>query len=280
MSKRLQELLNKSTLSESIGHRSDTGEVPPPIDVSGPDMNAGRHSLRGASVISMDKIIPDPDQPRKKFDETELKQLQQSIEKHGLLQPIRVRWDEGRGVWVIIAGERRYRAYERLGRTEIEAICVEQEISDASVRTQQLVENIIRDDLKPCETARAYKQLMEQEGWSAAELARQLSVPRSSISESLSLLKLDDNTQQRVDAGTIPLRDAYCQARSQKQGVALEKIVTTKINKKRKRGIEKVYRTTSGAKIVVTHPRKVTDAEIQSALLEVAALMERETTAA
>ncbi len=222
----------------------------------------------------MDKIIPDPDQPRKQFDEDELKQLAASIKKHGLLQPIRVRWAEGRGLWIIIAGERRYRAYERLGRTEIDAVCVERQMENATIRTQQLIENIIRDDLKPCETARAYQSLMQQEGWSAAELARQLSVPRSSISESLLLLKLPDDMQRRVDDGTFPVREAYKKARETEPSAIKAGQGISKTNKKRKRGVEKTFRTRSGAKIIVIHPRKISDDDIRSALLEAAQLIE------
>ena len=127
------------------------------------------------------------------------------------MQPIRLRWDQGRGAWIIIAGERRYRAAKKLNWTEIAAVCVEGGVTDADIRAQQLIENLIRADLKPCETARAYEQLMEQEGWSGAEVARQLGMPRSSISESLSLLQLPEELQAQVDNGTLP-GDSCCQA--------------------------------------------------------------------
>jgi len=280
MSDRLQRLLNKSSLSESVGCRADDVEIPTTIDVSGPDMNEGRYSLRGASMIQLDKIIPDPDQPRREFDVNKMAELATSLKKHGLLQPIRLRWEQGRGVWIIIAGERRYRAAKKLKWPEIAAVCVESGISNGDIRAQQLIENLIRADLKPCETARAYEQLMEQEGWSGAEVARQLGVPRSSISESLSLLKLPKELQAEVDSGTLPVRDAYRRARDTKQQDDPAKKTTVRANKKRKRGIEKVYRTPSGAKIVVTHPRKVTDAEIHAALIEAANLVESERKAA
>src|SRR5207302_1223546 len=70
----------------------------------------GRTRNRSAGLLAIDKIIPDPDQPRKTFDEEELQGLAHSLKKHGQLQAIRVRWSEAQGKWVIIAGERRYRA--------------------------------------------------------------------------------------------------------------------------------------------------------------------------
>ena len=110
---------------------------------------------------------------------------------------------------------------------------------------------------------------MDREGWSGAELSRQLSVSRSSVSERLSLLKLPAPLQEQVDSGSLSVREAYKRVRETGTEPTVKKKGSDK-NKKRKRGVEVCFRTSDGAKIVVTFPRKVSESEIRSALLEAA----------
>ena len=133
MSDRLRKMMNKNSLRESVGGRAEGYQARSPVDVSGSDMTAGRYGLRQASMLALDRIIPDPNQPRKEFGEEGLKQLSKSIRDRGLMQPIRVRWSEEQGLWIIVSGERRYRAHQLIKATEIAAVCVEGVMSESDV---------------------------------------------------------------------------------------------------------------------------------------------------
>ena len=118
-------------------------------------------STPGASVqkIALDKIIPNRYQPRRNFDEEKLRELAQSIEEHGLTQPIVVVYDAGLDKYEIVVGERRFRASQLAGLSEIDAI-VHKSLSDQQMCALALIENIQREDLNPIETALGYRNLM------------------------------------------------------------------------------------------------------------------------
>lgn len=273
-SSRLTQMLGKSSLGESIGSRSDAGSVPSPLSL-GTDRGKGRSANRNAVILALDQIIPDPDQPRKVFDPTELRELAESIAEHDLLQPIRVRWADEHEKWIIVAGERRYRAAQLLQHAEIQATIDSTDRTVGEVRVQQLVENIQRSNFRPCEEAKAFAEAMELEGISASELSRRIKKSRSYVSESLLLLQLSEEQQQQVDAGTLPVREAYRLARDAKavdSGKSPTPKKSTSVGKKgkRKRGTEVTYRASNGAKIVVTFGKKADDTEIRDALLDIA----------
>jgi ParB family chromosome partitioning protein len=102
-----------------------------------------------------------PEEGRKTFGEGSLEQLAQSLKTTGQLQPIRVRWIKPHGKWVIISGERRYLAAIRAGFKSIACQFVDQELSETKVRQQSLIENLLREDLRPIEAAHGYRQLMD-----------------------------------------------------------------------------------------------------------------------
>ena len=133
----------------------------------------------------MEKIAPDPDQPREEFDEEALGRLAESLRTRGQLQPIRVRWDEGSEQYMIVVGERRWRAARMAGIALAGAVVVEGPIPPADLLAIQLVENCLREDLKPIEQARAFKALMEQNGWSARQVARELSIDHTGVARAL-----------------------------------------------------------------------------------------------
>jgi ParB family chromosome partitioning protein len=153
--------------------------------------------------LSPAMIEPDPEQPRKECDEKGLARLADSLRKLGQLQPILVRKEKGG--YVIVAGERRWRAAKLAGMATVEVLLWRR----GDPRSVQLVENLLREDLKPVEQARAYAEIMKKEGWSARELARQLHIEQSGISRALNLLKLDPKIQVEVDGGQIPPTTAY-----------------------------------------------------------------------
>lgn len=151
--------------------------------------------------LPVDLVEGDPEQPRKVFDEVELRELADSLQEHGQLQPIRVRRVAATGRYIVVAGERRLRA-SKLGRLPtIDAIVLEDRVSLDRVRTEQVVENLQRSQLSPLETADAYRKLISAWGVSQAELARRLRVSPATVSRALALLEAPDETQARIAAG-------------------------------------------------------------------------------
>jgi ParB family chromosome partitioning protein len=163
----------------------------------------GRKRLEGASEIRLDRIIPDPDQPRKEFDGAELHLLAEDIRGRGVLQPIRVRWDDAADRYVVIVGERRLQAARRAGRDSIPCVVVTNPATPEDLLEDQLVENALRLDLTPIEKARAYKRLLDARGLTQRQLAERLHVSQTSISQALDLLDLPRPIQESVDAGRI-----------------------------------------------------------------------------
>ena len=203
-------------LSESLGVRSaPPGAGLPPLPApgqsfpreTGPD--DGRTRARDAGHMELARIVPDPDQPRKEFSDDAIERLSASLLKHGQLQPIRVRWNAGLAKWVVISGERRYRAAVRAGLKTVACIFADDGLSPTEILQEQIVENLLREDLKPIEQARAYRQLMDLHNWTAKELSGELHVSQGAISKSLSLLTLPEELQTQVDRGEIAATTAY-----------------------------------------------------------------------
>ncbi|MEO8031957.1 MAG: ParB/RepB/Spo0J family partition protein [Gemmatimonadota bacterium] len=149
--------------------------------------------------LPVSSIRPNPFQPRTHFDETELKELAASIEASGLLQPVVVR-PRG-GTYELIAGERRWRAVQRLGWEKIPAII--READDRTALTLALIENLQRDDLSPMEEARSYQRLMDEFQVSQSEVARVVGRDRSTVANALRLFKLPEAVRSMVDDGQL-----------------------------------------------------------------------------
>jgi len=152
-----------------------------------------RRSLAGAFLIKLDRIQPDPAQPRQTLDEAALNELTASIRAHGVLQSITVRHIPEQGMYQIITGERRYRAAVAAGLTEIP--CWEQAPEDRDILVRQVVENWQRADLHPFDLADTLVRLRDQQNFSQKELAKMTGKPESEISKILSLLKLNPSMQ-------------------------------------------------------------------------------------
>lgn len=149
--------------------------------------------------LSIVLVEPNPDQPRKVFEESELDELADSIKHNGILQPIVVR---KRGEkYQIIAGERRYQAAQRAGLVSVPVVV--REVSDSEVLQLALIENLQRSDLNPLEAARGYKDLIEQNGLTQEELGKVLSKSRPAIANALRLLELPDDVQELVAKGKL-----------------------------------------------------------------------------
>jgi ParB family chromosome partitioning protein len=150
--------------------------------------------------VAVTAIAPNPRQPRRSFDEDALDELAESIRQVGLLQPVVVR-TAGPGRYELIMGERRWRAAQRAGLTEIGAI-VKQTHDDDLLR-DALIENLHRQQLDPLEEAAAYQQLLDDFGATHEELARKVGRSRPHITNTLRLLNLPPAVQKRVAAGVI-----------------------------------------------------------------------------
>lgn len=142
--------------------------------------------------IKLSKIIPNPDQPRTEFDENSLAELAASIREIGIIQPITLR-ETANGSYQIIAGERRYRASKLAGKDSIPAYI--RTAGDDNVMEMALIENIQREDLNPIEIALTYQKLMEQYGMTQERLSERVGKSRSTITNSLRLLRLPAEIQ-------------------------------------------------------------------------------------
>jgi ParB family chromosome partitioning protein len=144
-------------------------------------------------------IRPNPFQPRVHFDEAALSELAASIEASGLLQPIIVR--PRQGGYELIAGERRWRAVQRLGWEKIPVVV--RDVDDRTLLTLALIENLQRDDLSPIEEANSYQRLLAEFEMSQAEVARLVGRDRSTVANALRLLKLPPEVRDMVDDGRL-----------------------------------------------------------------------------
>jgi ParB family chromosome partitioning protein len=209
---KLEELarLTAANVNDSIGvgRPARPAEAPTPSS-SVPARWQGVTRSKNAVEIPVERIAPDPDQPREEFDEEALGRLAESLKTRGQLQPIRVRWDEGRESYVILVGERRWRAARMAGLPSLSAVVVEGSIPPAELLAIQLIENCLREDLKPIEQAKAFKALMERNGWGARQVARELAIDHTGVVRALALLTLPGDVQDAVEAGQIAPRTAY-----------------------------------------------------------------------
>jgi len=173
----------------------------------------GRHQgvsrVKGALELPLDRLVADPAQPRREFEPESLERLARSLRTRGQLQPIRVRWDETLNQWMVVTGERRFRAAQLAGLATLACVETEQPLSPDEVLEDQLTENCLRDDLLPMEQARAFRALMERRGWSQRQLAEHLAMAPSTVSRVVALLELPDDIQEDVEGGKITPDLAY-----------------------------------------------------------------------
>lgn len=153
-----------------------------------------------AEELSLDLISANPNQPRKNFDEQGLKELADSIQKHGVIMPIVVN-DNGDGTYMIIAGERRFRASKLAGKETIPVVI--RKYSDREIKEISLIENLQREDLNPIEAASAMKQLMNEYKLTQDELAERIGKSRPAIANTLRLLNLCPEVMDLVASGKL-----------------------------------------------------------------------------
>ena len=155
---------------------------------------------KGLMEISVDKIIPNPKQPRTIFSEEALEELAESIKKHGVLQPVVLRKIEN-NKYELVAGERRWRAAQLAGLKQIPAVV--KEFSDEEATVVALMENLQREDLNPLEQAKALKRLIEEFNLTQEEVAENLAKSRTYVTNLLRLLNLPPVIQEMVEKGEL-----------------------------------------------------------------------------
>ena len=152
------------------------------------------------TALPLQKIEPNPKQPRRTFDPEALQSLADSIAEHGVVQPLAVR-DAGNGYYQIIAGERRWRAARLAGLTELPVVVLDAD--DRTVMELALIENLQRQDLNPMEEAEGYRVLMEEYGLTQEQAATRVGKSRPAVANALRLLALPDEVRAMVEEGTL-----------------------------------------------------------------------------
>ena len=149
--------------------------------------------------MSIEDIVPNPNQPRTHFNESALEELSESIRENGVLQPLLVRKHDSK--YEIIAGERRYQASKIAGLTKVPVII--KDVDDQKMLELALIENLQRSDLNPIEEAKGYHQLIKASGMTQEALSKAVSKSRSTITNSLRLLDLPEQVQQMMYEGKL-----------------------------------------------------------------------------
>jgi ParB family chromosome partitioning protein len=155
----------------------------------------------GFAEIPVDHLHPNPQQPRHRFDERTLEELAESIRRHGVLQPLLVS-EDGPERYLLMTGERRWRAARLAGLATVPAV-IRERLADGEQLEVALVENLQRQDLTPLEEARAFDDLRTSLGLSQAEIAERVAMDRSTVANSLRLLKLPPEVQELVERGDL-----------------------------------------------------------------------------
>ncbi|MGE3818888.1 MAG: ParB/RepB/Spo0J family partition protein, partial [Isosphaeraceae bacterium] len=135
--------------------------------------------------------------------------LAQSLKTRGLLPPLRVRWDAGLDRFVILCGERRWRAARLAGLESLACVIIEGDLSPQERLAVQLVENALREDLRPIEQAKAYKTLMDDQVWTVRQLAAELAIHHGQVVRAMALLELPAPVRDQVEQGSLAPATAY-----------------------------------------------------------------------
>lgn len=161
----------------------------------------------GVSLVAIDRIVPNPYQPRRQFRDQSLDELASSIREHGVIQPLIVSRDGDR--FRLVAGERRLRAAKKAGLDKVPIVVRDHVVGDEGLALA-LIENIQREDLNPIEEALAYQQLHDEFGLTQEEISKRVGRERSTVANTLRLLRLPDDVQAMVAGGDLTMGHARC----------------------------------------------------------------------
>lgn len=273
-----------SNLDESMGVRraSEFRQLSPSVATK----DVGRRPLRNIGSIDINMVLPDPDQPRAEFADDGIEHLAQSIRDRGQFSPIRVRWSNEHEKWVIVSGERRWRATMQAGLKMIDCHFHHGDLGQSEIVEQQLIENCLRQDLQPIEEATAFAKLMHLNHWNAKQLSEALRISPTRISRSLALFKLPRDLKEQVASGQLPSRTAYELSKLQnadtRRELAQEFVASRPTHEHalrairqrrgkqgaRPRGTRQTFLTETGWKVVVSANKRGTYHEMEQSLQE------------
>ena len=184
----------------------------------------------GLTHLPIDRIQPNPYQPRRTFNEASIEELARSVREHGIVQPLVVMRDGDR--FKLIAGERRFRAAQKAGLTDVPVV-VKDAVTSTDALQLALVENIQREDLNPMEEANAYHQLHDEFGMTQEEIARRVGKERSTVANFLRLLKLPDPVKKLLASGQLSMghaRALLAVDSAKKQEALADRVVKNNLN--------------------------------------------------
>lgn len=167
----------------------------------------GCEAIENVLTIPTSRIYPDENQPRKHFDPKEIAYLAESIRDAGQLQPIRVAYDRESDTYLILAGERRWRAASSVGISTMDCVVDNSDFAQRARVEIQLTENLLRRDLLPTEKARSFQALMDKDNLSGRDLAKRLKISESSVYRAMAVLKMSAEDQVSVDAGHLTIEE-------------------------------------------------------------------------
>ena len=220
------------------------------LEQNAADPQAGVQTLRTADIEQ------NRSQPRKRFEDESLTELAESIQAHGMLQPIVVR-PIGEKRWQIVAGERRWRAANRIGLSEVPVII--RELSDAEAGQIALIENLQRENLNPIEEAAGYQALMQQFGMTQEEVAKTVGRSRPAVANSLRLLNLPTVVQDYLEKGKITVGHAKALAAIKDEHLLLECAARAAEDKITVREIEAIAQKQGQQPVQAAPPQKSQD---------------------
>lgn len=200
------------TMEESIGAHLRIA-APAPTPAALPDRLQGVAKAPGVLTVPLAKITPDPNQPRKQFDPEALERLAANLKERGQLQPIRVRWDGRLSRYLIVAGERRYRAAILAAMETLVCVVDDRALASEEVILDQIAENCAREDLAPMELASSLLALTTGHGLTTRQVAESTGLSQASVSRALALAGLPGEVQTLVASGAIPAATAYAISR-------------------------------------------------------------------
>jgi ParB family transcriptional regulator, chromosome partitioning protein len=202
-----------SNVDESMGGGRTPRISIPGVSVATPSSKPtklqGVDRSKDAADIEVDRIVPDPDQPREEFNQASLTRLADSMARHSQISPIMVRWDDSAGKYIIVAGERRWRAAIQAGIPKLKCLIRDGDFEPGELLAMQVIENACREDLQPIEQAKAFRSLMNTHGWSQHRLADELGIAQPSVVRALSLLTLPPVVAEMVEKGDLSQATAY-----------------------------------------------------------------------
>ncbi len=205
------------------------------------------------NTLPLNEIIPNKDQPRKTFDEGSIQELAQSIEQHGVLQPLLVR-PLAEGGYQLVAGERRWRACRIAGVKEVPVVV--KELTDTETMEIAIIENLQREDLNPIEEAEGLQALIDKCGFTQEEVATSVGKSRPAIANSLRLLRLPEEVRDMTKNGDISAGHARALLSFDNEAMIYEVAQNIVSNKLTVRDVERLAKISETAKTPVRRTKR------------------------